>query len=121
MQKVKRKYDSAHRKLLAGRTREQILATARSLFSAQGYGRTSIEEIAAAAGVAVPTVYTTCGGKRAILLQLLDEMEKAADALALLKILTDRAGDERGQLRAFIDFSVRLFTEDGGVVRIAEL
>jgi AcrR family transcriptional regulator len=77
--------------------------------------------ITAAAGVAVPTVYTTSGGKRAILLLLLDEIEKAADSSGLLALLEDRAGDARGQLRAFIDFSVRLFTEDGGVVRIAEL
>src|ERR1700680_3178390 len=109
MQKIKRKYDSARRKLLAGKTREQILASARSLSSEQEYGRASMEEIAAAAGVAVPTVYTTCGGKRAILLELLNEMEKAADSSGLLTALKDRAGDERGQLRAFLDFSVRLF------------
>ena len=121
MRKNKRKYDSAHRKLMAGKTREEILSAARSLFRSQGYGRTSMEEIAAEAGVAVPTVYSTCGGKRAILLLLLDEMEKAADSAGLLAALKDRAGDERAQLRAFIDFSVRLFTEDGGVVRIAEL
>jgi AcrR family transcriptional regulator len=121
MLKVKRKYDSAHRKLLAGKTQDQILESARSLFSDRGYGRTSMEDIAAAAGVAVPTVYASFGGKRAILLHLLDRMEKAADASALVKALKDRAGDQRAQLRAFIDFSVRLFTEDGGVVRIAEL
>jgi hypothetical protein len=48
-------------------------------------------------------------------------MEKAADSSALLAILVERAGDERGQLRAFMDFSVRLFTEDGGLIRIAQL
>jgi AcrR family transcriptional regulator len=76
-----------------------------------------MEEIAAGAGVAVPPVYSTCGGKRAILLELLGEMEREADRSGLLKILRERT-EERGQLRAFIDFSLRLFKEDGGVVRM---
>jgi AcrR family transcriptional regulator len=121
MKKVKRKYESAHRKLLAGQTRGQILESARRLFRDRGYGRVTIEEIAADAGVAVPTVYATYGGKRAILLHLLDEMEKAADVSALLAALRDCAGDERAQLRAFVDFSVRLFSEGGDLIRIAEL
>ena len=121
MKKVKRKYDSAHRQLLAGKTREQILESARRLFGERGYTQTSIDEIAADAGVAVPTVYATYKGKRAMLLQLLDEMEKRADASGLITALQEHAGDERAQLRDFIEFSVRLFAEDGGVIRIAEL
>ena len=121
MRKVKRKYDSAHRKQLTGKTREQILESARRLFRDRGYGRVTIDDIAAAAAVAVPTVYATFGGKRAILMQLLDEMEKAADAPALVELLKNRAGDERARLRAFTDFSVRLFTEDNDLIRIAML
>jgi AcrR family transcriptional regulator len=121
MKKVKRKYESAHRKLLAGKTREQILESARRLFRDHGYGRTTIEQIAAEAGVAVPTVYATYGGKRAILLQFLEEMESAADVSSLRAALQDAGLNEHAQLRAFIDFTVRLFTEDRDLIRIAEL
>ena len=110
MRQVKRKYESAHRKNLAQHTREQILASARGLFRDQGYGRTTIEEIAAKAGVSAPAVYATFGGKRAVLLKLLDEMETAADPAQLLEQLKKTATDERARLRAFVDFSVRLFT-----------
>ena len=120
MKKVKRKYDSAHRRQLASKTREQILEGARRLFRDQGYARVTIEEIAGAAGVAVPTVYATFGGKRAILLELLDEMEKAADASALLALLQERT-DPRARLRAFTDFSVRFFTEGSDLIRICML
>ena len=121
MKKVKRKYDSAHRKQLAGKTREQILESARRLFRDRGYGRVTIEDIATAATVAVPTVYATFGGKRVILMQLLDEMEKAADAPALVELLKDRSSDAPARLRAFTDFSVRLFTKDNDLIRIAML
>ena len=121
MKKVKRKYDSAHRKQLAGKTREQILDSARRLFRDRGFGRVTIDDIAAAASVAVPTVYATFGGKRAILIQLLDEIEKAADAPALVALLKNRSGDDRARLRAFTDFSVRLFTEDNDLICIAML
>lgn len=119
--KVKRKYESAHRKILAERTRDLILESARRLFRDQGYGRTSIEEIAKESGIAVPTIYATYGSKRAILLKLLDEIETSADASSLVAQLEDRTGDERAQLRAFVDFSIRLFSGGADLIRIAEL
>ena len=121
MKKVKRKYESRHRQTLAGQTRSQILDAARRLFRTKGYGQVTIEGIARAARVAAPTVYAAFGGKRAILLKLLDEMEQAADTAALLAEIDARAGDARARLRAFVDFSVRLFTEGADVIRIAEL
>ncbi len=121
MKKVKRKYESTHRQLLAGKTREQILESARKLFSEKGYGETSIDEIAAEAGVSGPTVYATFKNKRAMLLQLLDEMEQRADASSLITGLQEHTGNERAQLRVVIEFSVRLFSEDRGMVAIGEL
>ena len=121
MKKVKRKYDSGHRRALAEHTRERILMSARRLFSDQAYGRTTIEEIASAAGVAAPTVYATFGSKRAIFLTLLDEIEKGADAASLVTALEENDQNARGQARAFVDFSVRLFTRGADVVKIARL
>jgi len=52
-------------------TRQSVVAAARRLFSERGYAGSSIEAIAEAAGVAVPTVYSAFGNKRSILLALL--------------------------------------------------
>jgi AcrR family transcriptional regulator len=52
-------------------TRQSVIAAARRLFSERGYAGSSIEAIAEAAGVAVPTVYAAFGNKRSILRALL--------------------------------------------------
>ena len=62
----------------AAETKRVILDTALRLFTAQGYGATSIGQIAQQAGVAVPTVYTSAGTKPALLRQLLDRMDEEA-------------------------------------------
>lgn len=120
MKPVKRNYESAHRRVLAEQTRAQIQQSARSLFSERGYVGTTIAQIANAAGVSEPTVYATFGGKRAILLSLLDEMEKAADASELAEFLDSPGSNSRAQLRAFVEFSVRLFTKGADLIRVAE-
>lgn len=58
---------SGYRQEQAAATRERIADAARRLFAADGYGATSIDAIAAAAGVAVRTVYSAFGTKREIL------------------------------------------------------
>ena len=121
MSKVKRPYVSDHRRDLAQRTREKILASARELFREKGYGETTIQAIAKHAAVAVPTVYATFGGKRAILLQLLDSIEVLADQSSLLALLAEHAREPRAQLRALVDFHVRLFMQGADMIRIAQL
>lgn len=70
---VKRSYDSPLRREQAARTRARILEEAWTLFAAQGYGRTSIRQIAEAAGVAPDTVYATFGTKVRVLTALIDD------------------------------------------------
>lgn len=67
-----RRYESALRREQAAATRTRIVRAAAELFAAQGYTQTSIEQIAARAGVARPTVYTAFTGKPALLKQALD-------------------------------------------------
>jgi len=57
-----------------------ICAAAHRLFSAKGYLATSIEEIAAEAGVARPTVFTAVGPKPAILKAVVDQAMAGDDA-----------------------------------------
>ena len=120
MSEVKRKYSSVHREALAEKTRDQILDGARRLFREQGFGPTTIAQIAREAGVAGPTVYGAYGSKRAILLRLLDRLEQSADASSLAQIFANRTGDERRQLEAFISFCVRFFTEGADLMQIVE-
>ncbi|MBO2453384.1 TetR family transcriptional regulator [Actinomadura barringtoniae] len=61
------KTPSNYRQLQAEKTRERIADAARRLFAAGGYGSTSIDAIAAEAGVAARTVYSAFGTKREIL------------------------------------------------------
>ena len=74
MRKVKsgRHYDSALRKEQARQTRVAILEAAQGLFAERGYASSTIEAIAAKAGVAVDTVYASFGSKRGVLSALLD-------------------------------------------------
>ena len=67
---VKRPYRSARRREQAGETRRRILGAAHDLFVGQGYGRTTIAEVARAAGVAVETVYAAYGNKPTLLRQV---------------------------------------------------
>lgn len=61
-------------------TRRAVLAAARALFVARGYGATTIQAIADEAGVAVQTVYAAFGSKPAILAALVDVAIAGDDA-----------------------------------------
>lgn len=60
---VSRPYRSPHRERQAEQTRLAILRAARSLFATRGYAATPLAEIAAQAGVSVPTLYASVGTK----------------------------------------------------------
>jgi AcrR family transcriptional regulator len=68
-ERVKRSYVSRLRDEKAEETRLAIVAAAGRLFAERGYAATSIEEIAAAAGVGRATVFTSVGGGKPELLK----------------------------------------------------
>jgi len=62
--------------------REQLLAVGRALFAEKGFEATSIEEIAARAGVSKPVVYEHFGGKEGLYAVVVDrEMSDLLDRL----------------------------------------
>ena len=63
----RRKYDSTGRRQQAQQTRYRVVDTAAALFVEHGYPGTTIPAIAAAAGVAVETVYRSAPGKAGLL------------------------------------------------------
>ncbi|HEY0831997.1 MAG TPA: helix-turn-helix domain-containing protein [Candidatus Dormibacteraeota bacterium] len=91
MAKVKggRRYDSSLRKAQAGQTRMRILDAAEKLLSERGFAATTMESIAAAAGVATDTVYASFGNKAGVLHRLLD-VRVGGDELPIS--LLDREG-----------------------------
>ena len=64
--KPRRGYDSRRRREQAEQTRQEILASAGTLFRERGYAGTSMTQIAAEAGVVVETIYRGFGSKRAL-------------------------------------------------------
>jgi len=76
-----------HRKRMTGRERrEQLLDIGRRLFAERGFEGTSVEEIAAQAGVSKPVVYEHFGGKEGLYAVVVDrEVERLlATATAIL-------------------------------------
>jgi AcrR family transcriptional regulator len=64
---VKRRYDSSRRQEQAQENQRRIVAAAQALFVDKGYGRTTIADIAGAAGVAPETVYAAFRNKSTLL------------------------------------------------------
>src|SRR3954454_13016685 len=64
-------------------TREEILSAARRLFAERGYTRTSVRDIAEAAGVSAQTVYDSIGAKQALVARLNDVIDVEAGIPAI--------------------------------------
>jgi AcrR family transcriptional regulator len=64
---ARRAYSSPLREESAQQTRRAIVAAAHELFARQGYVATSVEQIAARAGVSKPTVFASVGSKAEVL------------------------------------------------------
>ncbi|MDP1818774.1 MAG: TetR family transcriptional regulator [Acidimicrobiales bacterium] len=65
--KAPRSYDSSRRQAQADENRLAILRAAHDLFLKHGYGRTTIADIAGAAGVSVETIYAAFKNKATLL------------------------------------------------------
>jgi AcrR family transcriptional regulator len=70
----RRRYDATKRRAAAERTRDRILAAARSLFLQHGYERTAVADIAEQAGVSIDTVYAAVGRKPALVRLVVDDL-----------------------------------------------
>lgn len=68
----KRRYDASRRRQAAAETRRAIIAAARDLFLTRGYVATTMPAIAAAAGVALDTVYAAVGPKPVLFRHLIE-------------------------------------------------
>ena len=81
-EKSRRPYHSPRREEQAAATRRGILEAARVLFERDGYAATTMEAIAAEAGVALKTAYLPFATKSGLLRALWDLQLKGDDAEA---------------------------------------
>ena len=69
---VKRRYDNSRRLAQVRASRLRVIDAAKKLFLEQGYPATTLESVADAAEVALPTLYRLFGSKRALLTAVLE-------------------------------------------------
>lgn len=106
VQSRKRRYDATGRREQMRRNRERVLEHARRLFVAQGFTATTMPQIAAAAGVSTPTVFSGFGSKANLLKEAI-ETAVAGDAAAIP--LADRTGLRRVHQAATAEEVIHLF------------
>ena len=80
-------------------TRDEILQAARRLFAERGYARTSVRDIAQAAGVSAQTVYDSVGSKQALVARLNDLIDSEAGIGAIARTIGQT--DDPQELVAF--------------------
>ena len=110
---------STYRQEQAAATRERIAEAARRLFAANGYRPTSMEAIAAEAGVAPRTVYSAFGAKREILSAICERWLAESGAIGVV----DRAlaePDAAKRLRLAATFLRALYANGFDVVQLFE-
>jgi AcrR family transcriptional regulator len=126
--KGRRAYRSPVRDRQRQATRAAVIDGARELFLEQGYAKTSITEIAGAAGVSPETVYAVFGTKREVLRAVVEtaatgvEGRAVVDAELLARVRA--ASDARARLDVMADATLEMLTRVGPldeVVRAAAI
>jgi len=109
-----RPYRSSLREERALETRLRIRKSARKLFAARGFAKTTINEIAEDAGVAPQTVYSVFGSKGGIVAAILEDLqESAGESPRVAEMVSEE--DPHRQLRLFVSW-IRTFFEQGAPV-----
>src|SRR5512143_1968751 len=83
----------------AAGTRRSLLAAARQVFGASGFGEASIAEVVARAGTSVGSLYHHFGGKADLYLALYEDYQTRQEAAAVARA---RAAGEADPLRLFV-------------------
>jgi AcrR family transcriptional regulator len=107
----------SRRQVAAAATRQEILTAARRLFADHGYLATTINQVAAAAGVAVQTVYSSVGSKAALVLALNDLID-AESGVADVATEVSTAGDPGAVLAGGVRLTRQLNERCGDIVRM---
>jgi AcrR family transcriptional regulator len=119
--KTPRPYHSPKHAAMRQATRQSVIAAAGRLFSERGYASSSIEAIAEAAGVAVPTVYAAFGNKRSILRAMIDAVIEGERPGPVAEQLRDQAAgvaDPAARVQKLMRLHVSLLAQTVDVRRV---
>jgi len=105
----RRRYDAPKRRAGAADTRAHILQAALRLLAERGYLGTTVEAIAAQAGVGVRTVYDTFGSKQGVLRGVIESFSPMPRPDFEARAAAS-AADPVAQLRLIISFVVDYYT-----------
>ncbi|AOT02258.1 TetR/AcrR family transcriptional regulator [Arthrobacter sp. U41] len=113
---------TTRRTIQAAGTRDAIIEAAGRLFAADGYVRTTIDGIAAEAGVAVQTVYNSVGNKAALLSAVLDSAAAGPGAqsgvLDFMRERTRQAADFDALINMLADWFVVVHPRTAGITAV---
>jgi AcrR family transcriptional regulator len=115
MTSTPRRYKSQRRQLQAELTRRDILQAARRLFARHGYSRTSMEDVAAEAGVAVQTIYSRVGSKLELLRGMNDFVDEEG-GIAELEGRMRAADQPREVLRLCVQLTRQVAERCGDII-----
>ena len=87
---------STYRQLQAQMTKDRIVDSARRLMAERGWTATTIDAIAAEAGVATPTVYASFGNKRGLLEGMRESMRRDSE---IPELMARAAAEPKAQRR----------------------
>jgi AcrR family transcriptional regulator len=98
------------RRLTGEQRRQQLVEVAASLFSERGYRSTTMDDVAEAAGVTKPLLYQHFSSKKALYLELVEEI--AHRMLAAIAEATRRAEGPRQQVEYSLEAYFNLVVSD---------
>jgi len=108
----------SRRERQAAQTRQEVLDAAARLFADRGFAATSIKDIAAEAGVAVQTIYSSVGSKGVLLRTVADTMDAQAGVRDQWERI--RATDDPRQMVRYGVQIVRAFQDEARAGRLLE-
>lgn len=101
-ERKKRTYDSENRQIQAAQTKQRILTAAKDLFQSEGFDAVTIDKLAQASSVAVPTIYALFQSKRGVLRALMSQALPEEQKHALLEEASDKPAKDRIYIAAKI-------------------
>lgn len=110
------RHKEAERKKIAAETRRALLDAAAGEFARDGYEAAKIDRISLAAGFAKGTVYNYFPSKRALMLELIDDI--AAEHVGAIMDRIGQVEDPEGRLSAFFEAGFAWVVEQTDKARV---
>src|SRR4051794_7734687 len=115
---AKRTYHSPLRRAQAEATRARILDAALELFAEQGYAATAVSAVAARAGVAPETIYSSFGTKRGLIDGLIARVDAEGAPARAARRAQELGGDPRAMVLALAETATDFWARNLAIVTV---